>query len=312
VVAYAVPTGARACFAVGRLGDRIAAVFPLLRTADPAVLSSLTTPYSCLYAPLQEPCLTDADKDEVFAGFARHCRQWAITRLEALDGGWPALPHLVRGARSAGLVPLRFYHFGNWHEAVEGLGWAGYLARRPGALRETIRRRLRQAQQLPDARLAITADATGLDAAIAAFEVVYARSWKEPEPFPAFNAALMRAIAPTGSLRLGVWSIDSRPVAAQFWVVEDRRATVLKLAHDEAFKAHSPGTVLTALMLRHLLDEEGVTEIDFGRGDDAYKQGWAARRRQRIGLLLANPVRLRGLGALVRHGLGRARTTLRR
>ena len=60
---------------------------------------------------------------------------------------------------------------------------------------------------------------------------------------------------------------------------------MLKLAHDEAFKAHSPGTVLTALMLRHLLDQEHVARIDFGRGDDAYKQGWAVeRRQQRIGV----------------------------
>ena len=70
-------------------------------------------------------------------------------------------------------------------------------------------------------------------------------------------------------LRLGVWSIGEEPVAVQFWVVKDGHATVLKLAHDEAFKAHSPGTVLTALMLRHFLNKEHVTRIDFGRGDDA-------------------------------------------
>ena len=93
----------------------------------------------------------------------------------------------------------------------------------------------------------------------------------------------------------------------QFWVVKDGRATVLKLAHDEAFKAHSPGTVLTALMLRHLLDQEHVAAIDFGRGDDAYKQGWATQRRQRIGLLLVNPRRPAGSAALLRHIAGRVR-----
>ena len=86
---------------------------------------------------------------------------------------------------------------------------------------------------------------------------------------------------------------------------------MLKLAHDEAFKAASPGTVLTALMLRRLLDEEQVPEIDFGRGDDAYKPAWAAQRRQRIGLMLANPLHPRGLAFLGRHALGRARAALR-
>jgi CelD/BcsL family acetyltransferase involved in cellulose biosynthesis len=69
--------------------------------------------------------------------------------------------------------------------------------------------------------------------------------------------------------------------------------------------------VLTALMLRHLLDNEHVARIDFGRGDDPYKQGWAAERRQRIGLLLVNPWRLAGLAALVRHRAGRIRDALR-
>jgi CelD/BcsL family acetyltransferase involved in cellulose biosynthesis len=66
---------------------------------------------------------------------------------------------------------------------------------------------------------------------------VYRRSWKEPEPFPDFNAALMRALAPLGMLRLGVLHVGETAAAAQLWVVEKHRATVLKLAHDEAFKA---------------------------------------------------------------------------
>ena len=77
--------------------------------------------------------------------------------------------------------------------------------------------------------------------------------------------------------------------------------------HDEGRKALSPGTVLTAHMVRHLLDVEQVAELDFGRGDDPYKQSWTTRREQRIGLLLANPWRPRGLATIARHGLGRLR-----
>jgi CelD/BcsL family acetyltransferase involved in cellulose biosynthesis len=144
-----------------------------------------------------------------------------------------------------------------------------------------------------------------MNQAAEAFELVYRRSWKNAEPYPDFNVALMRAMAERGWLRLGVWSIETEPVAVQFWAVHAGQAIVLKLAHDEAFKTHSPGTVLTAIMIRHLLDNEHVAQIDLGRGDDTYKQGWAVERRQRIGVLLINPRRPAGLIALLRHASGR-------
>jgi hypothetical protein len=246
----------------------------------------------------------------VCAAFARFCRRWAATRLDALAADWPGTAPLLTGARQAGLRALRFDHFGNWHEPVAGLDWAAYLARRPGALRETVRRRLRRAERMPEARFAVLTRPEAMAAGVAAFESVYARSWKDPEPFPGFNAALIHATARSGLLRLGVWSIAEQPVAVQVWVVEHGRATVLKLAHDETARAHSPGTVLTALMLRRLLDQERVTEIDFGRGDDAYKQGWAPARRQRGGMMLVNPRRGAGLALLGRHALGRLRAAL--
>ncbi|HEY1930475.1 MAG TPA: GNAT family N-acetyltransferase [Acetobacteraceae bacterium] len=312
VLAHAMPEGARPCFLLCRLGALPAALIPLRYPPVGRALSSLTTPYTCRYAPLLHPSLDASARRAVFAAFGRFCRDWATTRLDALPADWPALADCIEGAKAAGLVVRRFDHFGNWHEPVGDLGWSGYLASRPGALRETIRRRLRRAERNPDARFSVVAGGKELDAGIAAFESVYARSWKEPEPFARFNAALMRQAAVLGVLRLGVLWTGAQPAAAQFWIVEGGTATVLKLAHDEALKGDSPGTVLTALMLRRLLDEEHVGEIDFGRGDDGYKQGWAAQRRQRIGLVLANPRRIEGLAFLARHAAGRARSWLRR
>jgi hypothetical protein len=274
-------------------------------------LSGLTTPYSCEYVPLFAGGLDQASRVAAMAAFGRFCRSWGVVRVDALPAEWDGLADLEAGVRQVGVRALRFDHFGNWYEDVGGLDWTGYLHGRPGALRETIRRRLRRAEKLPGARFDLLTEPDRMDQAAAAFESVYRRSWKEAEPFPTFNVALMRAMAGLGLLRFGVWSIGAEPVAVQVWVVKDGHAIVLKLAHDEAFKAHSPGTVLTALMLRHLLDEEHVAVIDFGRGDDDYKQGWATRRRQRIGLLLVNPWRAAGAAELLRHVAGRIRAALR-
>lgn len=309
VLAEAMPPDARPLFLLCRTGDGPdgggGVLFPLRTRAGGARLETLSCLYSCLYQPLAAPQATAAELFAAGQAFGRFCRGWSGLRLDALDEGWPGLPPLLEGARAAGLAVLRFDHFGNWHERVAGQSWADYLAARPGALRETIRRRLGQAGRDPRIGLEMIGSAAGLEAGIAAYEAVHARSWKEREPFPRFSAALMRAAASAGALRLGLLRLDGRPVAAQYWVVAGGTATVLKLAHDEAARARSPGTVLTAAMIRHLLDREGVAELDFGRGDDAYKALWAGRRRQRIGVLLVNPRRPMGLLALGRHVLGR-------
>jgi hypothetical protein len=335
VLSHALPPGAEALFVVIRLGaliaetartnraecwhgrdgmehscpgGRIVALLPLLRLAGR--LTSLTAPYTCEYRPLLARGLSQRDCLTAMAAFARWCRRFGVVRLDALPESGDGLVGLRDGAAGAGLHVLSFRHFGNWHEHVKGLNWSAYLAQRPGALRETVRRRLRRASGIPDARFELLGRPADMARAEEVFEAVYRRSWKEAEPYPSFNVALMRVMSEQGLLRLGVWSIGADAVAAQFWVVKSGHATVLKLAHDEVYKAHSPGTVLTALMLRHLLDQEHVSQIDFGRGDDAYKQGWAGQRRQRIGLLLINPWTSSGLVALSRHVIGHARNAL--
>lgn len=305
VLDAAMPPAARPLFVLCRVGGRAMALLPLQRSV--ASLTALCPVYACLYQPL---VAAGADAEAMRAAgqaLGRFCRAWPVLRLDAMDAAWPGLGPFLAGARAAGLVPLRFDHFGNWYEPVAGQSWSTYLAARPGALRETIRRRLRRAGSDPAVAIETFVGPEGLEQGIAAYEAVYARSWKEPEPFPAFNAVLMRAAASAGVLRLVVLRLQGHPVAAQYWIVSGGVASVLKLAHDEAAKAMSPGTVLTAVMVRRLLDEERVTELDFGRGDDPYKMLWAGRRRQRIGVILANPLRPAGLGVLLRHLLGRTR-----
>ena len=312
VTAHAMAPGWTPSFAVCRLADRPIAIVPMQSdAAAPHRLAALTTPYTCLFAPSLAPGLTTADSESLFLALGRYWRRAAVTRLDALSTDWPFGSALTEGARRAGLAILRFNHFGNWHETLARPDWEAYLAARSGALRETIRRRLRRTERLTGAAFRLYTGEPEAAAGIAAYESVYGRSWKEPEPFPRFNAALIQATARMGLLRLGVWSIDDTPIAAQFWIREGQCATILKLAHDESRKDLSPGTVLTALMIRHLLEREGVTELDFGRGDDPYKQGWVAERRQRVGVLLVNPWRWAGIAEWARHTAGRLAAIVR-
>ena len=297
----ALPAGARPLWLVARAAGRARGALPLLRTADGG-MAGLTAPYTSVFRPLGA---ADADWHAVGRAFARVCRGAGTLRLEALDPDWPPLSPLLAGFRGGGMVPLRFANFGNWHIDVSGQSWRDYLAARPGALRSTIRRRLARAEADRAVTFTLVSGGAALVAGIAAYDSVYARSWKEPEPYPRFAATLMRAAAGAGALRLGLLHAGGEPVAAQLWLLAGGVATVHKLAHDEAARALSPGTVLTAMMIRHLLDVERARTLDFGRGDDPYKEGWTGRRRARIGVLLCPPWRPAGAAAIARHAGGR-------
>ncbi len=291
--------------------DGPAAVVPML--AGPGRhWRSLTTPYTCLFQPLIRPGASPELLRQIGRGFGRLCRNWPVTVLEALALDWPGMDPFLAGLRDAGLAARQFAHFGNWFLEVPGWSWPQYLQTRPGPLRETIRRKTKLVGREPGLRLEIAQTPAALGPALAAYEAVYARSWKQPEPFPDFNQALVERFASSGVLRMGLMWAGEQPIAAQYWAVLDGSATVLKLAHDDRFKAISPGTVLTAHMVRSLLEQDTVRELDFGRGDDPYKRGWAEHRRSRIGLLLASPWSVAGLASLLRHDAGVALRRLKR
>lgn len=299
-LAHALPPGASPL--LGLCAEELA-LLPLQRGAGGS-LRSLTTPYSLAWRPLVAPDASAAMLATSGASFGAALRFRAPARLEALAEDAPGLEDWLEGLQSAGIAAQRYRHFGNWHEALApGAGWAGYLAARPPALRTTVRRKLDRARR--DFRFEMLREpGPALEAGIAGYLDVHARSWKPAEPFPAFDPALMRGAAAQGALRLALLrDAAGQAVAAQYWLVSGGRAWLLKLAHVEASRAASPGTALTAMMIRHLIEEEAVQHLDFGRGDDAYKSLWVAARRQRIGLVLAHPGHPLGLLAVARNGL---------
>ena len=66
---------------------------------------------------------------------------------------------------------------------------------------------------------------------------------------------------------LGIARHEGKPIAAQFWTVENGVAYIHKLAHLEEAKPLSAGTVLTAALMAQVIDRDRATLVDFGTGD---------------------------------------------
>ena len=160
----------------------------------------------------------------------------------------------------------------SWRIDTAGQDFEAYWADRPGKLRNTAQRKAKAAKL--DIEIHHEFDPAGWSA----YEEVYAASWKPGEGSPAFLRALAEQEGRAGRLRLGVARKDGRPLAAQLWTVEDGTAWIHKLAYREDSKALSPGTVLSMAMFRAALDDDRVSRIDYGTGDDGYKRDWMAER----------------------------------
>ena len=275
-------------------------------------VSSLTSFYSCDFRPL-----IAAGEDEAATAFAlgnalaERLSDEAVFGFDSLDSHLPALAPFLKGLACPGRVLLRYAHFGRWWEDLQGRTFDQYLAARDGALREVIRRKTARLERdgATFTMVGAGSSAAETEAGIADYETVYAASWKEAEPYPAFQPTLMRKLAEAGWLRLALCHLEGRPIAAQLWGVAGRTATVLKLAHDQEFDKQSPGTVLTAFAIRTVMQQDRIDRLDFGRGDDPYKRGWTTRRTPHIGV---QSVRLARRPMLVaRHVLGVAARKLR-
>lgn len=271
---------------------------------DGSSLSSLSNYYSSLYGAI------GALPQTLLASLRANKR--VRVDLHPLDPCTAEFQQLKQVLTEAGYWVDDYFCFGNWTLDVAGRSYADYLAERPSQLRNNLQRGQGKLDKAGPWHIHIQqADDAALETAIAAFETVYAKSWKQPEPQPEFIPNLCRTAAREGWLRLGVLYLNESPLAAQLWLTHGGVASIYKLAYDEEATRYSAGTVLTAAMFKQALDVDRVAEVDYLNGDEPYKQDWMSHRRERHGIIAFDLSQWGGLKAALRHWAGRALRPLR-
>jgi hypothetical protein len=280
--------GEQAVVAVAFEDGTVKAALPLVRRGTQ--MRALTAPYTTLYAPaLPDP------RWALYLGAGAASYVKGSLHLDALDPAEAGVAAYLVGVESSGLIASQYGHFVNHCEPIAN--FEEYWNARPTRLKATVRRKLAQARAQA-AEFRYYREEFG--EATAMYDEIYRASWKSAEPHPHFIANMVEKLSRDGFVRVGIMTLAGQPVAAQIWLVCGRKATIFKVAHRQDAAHHSPGTLLTYWLIATLVREDGLDEIDFGRGGDTYKRDWLTRPRLRFGVVAGNWRSLSGLRAIVR------------
>ncbi len=297
-----------------RADGRVVALLPILLQRAAGQATALSNYYTTRYAPLLasgiDIATASAALHGLLAALLRMEPHLHTLRFEPLQAGSLAEAALRRALQENGCAVFGFHAFQNWLLPVT-TDWPTYLAARDGKLRTTLSRMAKRFAARGGRLELMQGETDRLEVGVQAYQTVYAASWKSAEPHPQFMPGLIRAAARSGVLRLGIAWLGDVPVAAQVWMVAGGRADIYKLAHDEAHKETSPGSLLTAMLMQHAFEQDRVSVVDYLSGDDGYKRLWMSEVHERTGLVAYRLRRPRGWLGAVREGAGRWLRALR-
>jgi hypothetical protein len=218
-------------------------------------------------------CLGDAlhlPLYQLFSGYLRnHGESWDLIQL----------PHLLEDDCAIQLFnnhpPPRFMlkHEGRC-DYMETTGtYESFLS----GLSKNFRRNLKRARQyldeLPGVEFTFTHSGPELEEKLDAFLDVEASGWKgalgsgtaiklQPS-LQCFYRTLTRIFSSRGRVSINTLTTDGKCIAAQFCILLDNTAYVLKIGYDEGYKRYAPGNLLVDLFMKRGTEDGTIESINF-------------------------------------------------
>lgn len=272
-------------------------------------VGSLSSFYTSSWSPALGPSALGLDLVPLVAEVRRQSGGTPRLRFSPMDPSSREFGVFRRALRLSRYAVFESVAHGNWYLPVD-CSFAEYLLTRPSSVRNNLKRFDKRAPS-SGIRLEIVDRPEGVDDAVAAYNAVYAHSWKRAEPVDTLILETARLCADRGWLRMGLAWLGDTPIAAQYWIVANGRAAIFKMAYDERHKQHGAGNALTGMLLRHCIDVDKVREVDYLIGDDAYKRQWMSRRREMVTLEACDLLQPAGWWWAARLSLGRVESIRR-
>ena len=220
----------------------------------------------------------------------RGLRSLLLENVDAETEWWPALAKaspapLATVERGEATLPF---------VKLAGLSWDEYLAGRSRGLRSQLGRKLRSLRKDHDVRFRRTQSSEEVAADLATLLRLHDARWAERSERSAladptvreFHLEFAHAAFERGWLRLTVMEVDDVPIAALYGWLIGGRWSYYQAGFDPAWSRQSPGFLLLAETIREAIDD-GASEYDMLRGDEAFKQRFATSSRATRTILLA-------------------------
>jgi CelD/BcsL family acetyltransferase involved in cellulose biosynthesis len=265
------------------------------------------------------PVAVARDEDAVAAAAAsavapdRGLRSLLLENVDAERGWWRELAKASPAAlatveRSETTLPF---------VELAGISWDEYLAGRSRQLRNQLGRKLRSLRKEHDVRFRRTRRLEEVPADLLTLFRLHDARWAErPESsaladpeIRTFHLEFASAAFERGWLRLYAMEVDGAPIAALYGWLIGGRWSYYQAGFDPAWSRHSPGFLLLGETIREAI-EEGASEYDMLRGDEAFKRRFATSSRPVRTVLLAPRGQQAHISAAAQVGLKRAWRTL--
>lgn len=249
-----------------------------------------------VYSPFRYFVLSELNDGErvkslsfIFQFLSKGHRDWDILDLNSIPEENNCFDILKIAVQQGGGKYRDVACYGDWYlDEIECSG-DDFFSNLPQKIRKDVSYCRRRLQNMGNFEFKLITNDDMIDHYMDLYYSVYSKSWQEREGVgPNFHRDLAKIAARNGWLRLGFLSLNGSPIASQFWISCNNYAYILKTVYDQNYKKYSPGKILTLEIVRFVIDIDKVKTIDYVQGDEAYKQDWTPKRRERRGTTIFN------------------------